>query len=93
VDGAGQVILRANGIFRAVPVPPGEHVVTFVYRPVPFYAGATVTALTLTIFAIFAVLSMGRLFFGPSAKPPQSKRPAMTPAKETSSIQPFKRED
>ena len=34
VDGKAAEILRANVLFRAVPVPPGRHVVRFVFRPV-----------------------------------------------------------
>jgi uncharacterized membrane protein YfhO len=33
IDGKPAPILRANAIFRAVEVPPGEHKVRFVFRP------------------------------------------------------------
>ncbi len=33
IDGAPAVLERANVAFRAVPVPPGKHVVRFVFRP------------------------------------------------------------
>ena len=33
IDGAPVEILRANVIFRAVALPPGEHVVRFAFNP------------------------------------------------------------
>jgi hypothetical protein len=52
-DGKRVPILRADGFFRAVALTPGQHRVTFRYRPVSFYAGAAVSAL-----AILAVLAL-----------------------------------
>ncbi|MFY9549644.1 MAG: YfhO family protein [Thermoanaerobaculia bacterium] len=40
-------ILRADGWFRAVALPPGEHRVVFRYRPISFYAGAAVSVVAL----------------------------------------------
>ena len=34
VDGHEQPIMRANVIFRAVAVPPGQHTVSFVFTPI-----------------------------------------------------------
>lgn len=34
IDGQRAPILRANVLFRAVPVPPGRHRVTFTFRPI-----------------------------------------------------------
>lgn len=34
LDGADTPLLRANAIFRAVAVPPGQHTVTFTFEPV-----------------------------------------------------------
>ncbi len=47
------LILRANYMFRAVRLGRGEHRVVFSYRPVPFIAGAAVSALTLLLLAVF----------------------------------------
>jgi hypothetical protein len=44
VDGADAPLLRANGVFRAVPVPPGRHVVEMRYRPRAVLLGIGSTA-------------------------------------------------
>ena len=46
VDGTAAPLMRANGLFRAVPVRQGTHVVTFTYRPSKLYLGAQVSAVT-----------------------------------------------
>ena len=46
VDGAPAPLMRANGLFRAVHLTPGTHVVTFTYRPSKFYLGASISAVT-----------------------------------------------
>jgi uncharacterized membrane protein YfhO len=33
IDGVDAPILRANVLFRAVPVPAGQHVLTFEFKP------------------------------------------------------------
>jgi uncharacterized membrane protein YfhO len=38
-------IVRANGIHRAVALPPGRHVIRFSYRPRDFFQGLIVTVL------------------------------------------------
>jgi len=53
-DGKQLPILRADGFFRAVALTPGQHRVTFRYRPVSFYAGAAVSVLALvTVLALW----------------------------------------
>lgn len=47
VDGQRAAIKRANGAFRAVRVPAGEHEVVFEYRPASLLVGVVVTALGL----------------------------------------------
>jgi hypothetical protein len=60
VDGESRVVVRANGLFRAVHVPAGSHVVTFRYRPAPFYAGAAITATTLLLTTGAALIAVAR---------------------------------
>jgi hypothetical protein len=52
VDGVAAPLMRANGLFRAVHVARGTHVVAFVYRPSAFYRGAQITALTALLLAV-----------------------------------------
>lgn len=47
VDGQPAPIYRANGLFRAVPVPPGQHEVVFTYKSRPLIIGAAVSVLCL----------------------------------------------
>jgi len=49
VDGQGTPILRANGMFRAIPISRGEHLIQFVYRSLSFYLGAVVSVLTCSV--------------------------------------------
>jgi hypothetical protein len=60
VDGSRAPLLQANELFRAVRLTPGEHVVEFRYRPVPFLIG-----LALTGVGLAAVLA---LCFVPSVR-------------------------
>jgi hypothetical protein len=55
VDGAPATLMRANGLFRAVHLTPGEHVVTFTYRPTMFYLGAAISAATAAALAIWCL--------------------------------------
>jgi len=64
VDGKDADILLANGLFRAVPLPPGEHVVELWYQPKAVALGIQVTAvagvLTLASLAAWLVASRRR---------------------------------
>jgi hypothetical protein len=55
VDGLETPILRADYLFRAVPLAPGPHTVSFVFAPPSFERGAYLSAAGL-IIAIGAVL-------------------------------------
>ncbi len=56
VDGRPAPIYRADYLFRAVPVPPGEHVVRFVFQPESFELGAAISVLTLSALLVFWTL-------------------------------------
>jgi uncharacterized membrane protein YfhO len=49
VDGAPVPILRADHVFRAVPVPAGRHEITFEYRPASVRKGAAFSAAALAL--------------------------------------------
>jgi Bacterial membrane protein YfhO len=53
VDGRPAEVLRADGVFRAVALPPGSHRVVFRYRPLSVWIGAALSAA-----ALFAVLAL-----------------------------------
>ena len=47
MNGAPGRVLAANHAFRAVPVPAGESVVVWTYRPLRLWLGAAVSLATL----------------------------------------------
>jgi hypothetical protein len=54
VDGSDMPVLRADGLFRAVALPPGRHAVVFTYRTPGLRLGASISALAwAAILAIF----------------------------------------
>jgi len=53
VDGAPADIVRANGRYRAVAIPPGRHVIRFSYRPQDFLLGLMITVVTGLLLAGF----------------------------------------
>lgn len=59
VDGQETQIVRANNLFRAVPVTAGAHRVTLVYAPLSFKIGAILSGITfLVIVAAFGWLRL-----------------------------------
>jgi hypothetical protein len=54
VDGRPAPLLRANALYRAVRLPPGRHVVRFVYRPAVLYVCAAISGLTALALAVLA---------------------------------------
>ena len=55
VDGLGAPLLRADLTFRAVALPPGEHVVEFYYEPHTVQRGLTITALTALALVLLLI--------------------------------------
>jgi len=55
VDGQPSPIYRADYIFRAVALPPGQHAVVFEYRPMTFLWGALITLSSLVLAGILAI--------------------------------------
>ena len=60
VDGREAPLYRADYAIRGVLLPPGAHTVTFDYHPRSFYAGATISALTLIAMGGFIIASVFR---------------------------------
>ena len=56
VDGVPSPIVRANGLYRAVALPPGRHVIRFSYRPRDLVAGLIISGMTSVLLVLsFAV--------------------------------------
>lgn len=56
IDGEAAEIFRANYLFRAIKIPPGEHVVSFVYQPIWFAMGLAASMLTCLILMMVVVI-------------------------------------
>jgi len=56
VDGREERVLKADLIFRAVPIKAGEHVVRFVYEPLSFVIGLWISSASVLILALFFLL-------------------------------------
>ncbi|MBI3914833.1 MAG: YfhO family protein [Chloroflexi bacterium] len=55
VDGKPAPIYRADYIFRAVALEPGEHEVVFEYRPASFAIGAAISAASLILCLVIGI--------------------------------------
>jgi hypothetical protein len=60
VDGLPTAIVRADTVFRAVCVPPGDHIVHFEYRPMSLYLGLAMTVLGWLAMAVLALILRNR---------------------------------
>jgi hypothetical protein len=75
LDGRDIPVLRANLAFRAVQVPPGHHVIEYVYRPPTLIAGLAISGITVLAAVARAVIGLWRgVSSGPrrAALPPWS---------------------
>lgn len=61
VDGEETPVLRADYLFRAVPIDAGRHTVRFVYTPWSFRIGAGISLLTLMISAALIFMRRKRM--------------------------------
>ncbi len=56
VDGLPADIVTADYFFRAVLLKPGNHIIRFSYRPLPFYIGAAISGITLMALFVAGVV-------------------------------------
>lgn len=56
VNGNPAKIFQANYLFRAVEVEAGESEVVFEFKPISFYIGAGVTAITVLVVAVYCIV-------------------------------------
>ncbi len=68
IDDRATDILRANWAFRAIVVPPGEHIVRFVYKPLSLAYGAVITTVTGLVIIVIAIWRVYSNFFIVRAK-------------------------
>jgi hypothetical protein len=64
IDGDATPIYQANGLFRAVQIPAGEHVVFFQFESISYQIGRWVTLVGTLIWIILAVSLFGLNRFG-----------------------------
>jgi O-antigen/teichoic acid export membrane protein len=68
LDGAARPLLRANALLRAVELPPGQHRVTFEYRPLSFRIGGFISLIAAVgLVSLFGLAAWQRL--GPLRQP------------------------
>ena len=56
VDGRDTPIYRADYMFRAVPIEPGQHQVVFEYHPVSFVLGAWISGLSAVVLLLVSIV-------------------------------------
>jgi hypothetical protein len=61
LNGVRVPILRANGLFRGIATPPGQHTITFTYQPTGFYVGIGISLLTLAVLVGFGLRALARV--------------------------------
>jgi hypothetical protein len=60
VDGAPAPLMRADGLFRAVHLVRGRHVVEFTYRPTALYVGASISGATALVIVLSCIVGAWR---------------------------------
>src|SRR5262249_20111994 len=58
VDGQPTPLLRADGLFRAIRIAPGDHDVVFTYRSRPFEIGLIISLVSLVALIAAVVLPL-----------------------------------
>ena len=76
VDGRPAPLLRADYIFRGVPLGPGRHTVQFRYAPASFRLGASLTAICAAVLLVLAGLALRAGRRTAEVTPPASPRGA-----------------
>jgi ABC-type nitrate/sulfonate/bicarbonate transport system permease component len=71
-------ILRLDGALRGVALGPGEHLVTFRYRPVPTYLGFGLAVLTAVLLGIWLLVGRRARRGAADVTPPD--RASVTPS-------------
>ncbi len=74
LDGAERPILRANGLFRAIELPPGNHEVVFRYSPLSFRVGAFVSFLAALGLGLLGAVASWRLVGSPDVAASAARR-------------------
>jgi transposase-like protein len=69
VDGKPATLYRANYALRGVWVPAGQHTIAFVYRPLSFIVGSSVTLITLVGLIAYGIWERRRLRANRAATP------------------------
>ncbi len=55
IDGISSELLRTDYLFRGVKIPPGEHMIEFIYQPGSFIAGLIISILGLFAFLMWII--------------------------------------
>jgi len=53
IDGTQTIIHHADYLFRAINVPKGNHIVEFVYQPISFFTGLSVSIVSILVMLLF----------------------------------------
>jgi len=59
MDGKPVPMYRADYIFRAVPIEPGQHSVVFEYHPASFVWGAWISGLSAVVIGLLSFVGFG----------------------------------